>query len=751
MNNTFRVIGMLFLVVSNSLLFAQSKSTFQVIDEDSQQPISSAYYEYGDIKGVTPENGLIELIYLAEQNLILSHISYGTWELNDQEVANAIKLGLSSRKSLEINLYPVTVIGIKTNTSPTQGVDLQSNDWMSHDGGAVLNQSTGFTSIRKSGGYGFDPVFRGFKYDQLNVVIDGAQSATSACPNRMDPPTSQMAPNMMNRIEVLKGPFALRYGTGFGATINFIPASLKFSSKPSVYGRATSGYESNGSIFRNEGQLGISSQFIDWSVSASWSEGDDYTTANDETVQSDFKRGSFGTTLGIKPSTNQQIKLSAVYNRARNADFAALPMDLRKDDTWLFNVRHDIQINRDHLKSWNTTVYASMVDHTMDNLLKPLDPRMMNAATDATTKNYGGRSESISKFNKNTLYAGADYRLEGADGTRSREFLMGPMMGMTVYDNVWQDGQILKSGAFAEYHLHANDLHAVFSGRLEMNSASVNNESEEFSSVYSEKSKSDFNPSISIGVSKLLTNQTKVGLWTGRAQRSGSLTERYINFFPVGQDPYEVVGNPNINPEINNQIDLTFEWNASTTAIDIDVFGAYLQDFISSRIDESLTPRLSNSPGVRRVINIDEAFKTGFEVIWTQILGLGIKHRLSAAYTYAQDMSRNEPLPQIAPLDTRYILSGNYFNGKLRPTLSVRYVMQQDRVSNEYGESTTPTFTLVDLKVSYEQLRNLQVSAGINNFFDTNYYEHLNRSVVNSSDRIYAPGRNFFTSLNFSF
>ncbi|MBE61263.1 MAG: TonB-dependent receptor, partial [Flammeovirgaceae bacterium] len=619
MNNTFRVIGMLFLVVSNSLLFAQSKSTFQVIDEDSQQPISSAYYEYGDIKGVTPENGLIELIYLAEQNLILSHISYGTWELNDQEVANAIKLGLSSRKSLEINLYPVTVIGIKTNTSPTQGVDLQSNDWMSHDGGAVLNQSTGFTSIRKSGGYGFDPVFRGFKYDQLNVVIDGAQSATSACPNRMDPPTSQMAPNMMNRIEVLKGPFALRYGTGFGATINFIPASLKFSSKPSVYGRATSGYESNGSIFRNEGQLGISSQFIDWSVSASWSEGDDYTTANDETVQSDFKRGSFGTTLGIKPSTNQQIKLSAVYNRARNADFAALPMDLRKDDTWLFNVRHDIQINRDHLKSWNTTVYASMVDHTMDNLLKPLDPRMMNAATDATTKNYGGRSESISKFNKNTLYAGADYRLEGADGTRSREFLMGPMMGMTVYDNVWQDGQILKSGAFAEYHLHANDLHAVFSGRLEMNSASVNNESEEFSSVYSEKSKSDFNPSISIGVSKLLTNQTKVGLWTGRAQRSGSLTERYINFFPVGQDPYEVVGNPNINPEINNQIDLTFEWNASTTAIDIDVFGAYLQDFISSRIDESLTPRLSNSPGVRRVINIDEAFKTGFEVIWTVI------------------------------------------------------------------------------------------------------------------------------------
>ncbi len=119
---------------------------------------------------------------------------------------------------------------------------------MEHDGAQILNQLPAFNSIRKGGNYGFDPVFRGIKYDQLNVVLNGAQSATAACPNRMDPPTSQMAPNMMDRIEILKGPYALRYGTGFGATINFIPAKLRHTSEPDIYGKASTGYETNGDL-----------------------------------------------------------------------------------------------------------------------------------------------------------------------------------------------------------------------------------------------------------------------------------------------------------------------------------------------------------------------------------------------------------------------------------------------------------------------------------------------------------------------
>ena len=41
------------------------------------------------------------------------------------------------------------------------------------------------------------------KYDQLNIVLNGAQCATAACPNRMDPPTSQLAPNTIEKVEIV--------------------------------------------------------------------------------------------------------------------------------------------------------------------------------------------------------------------------------------------------------------------------------------------------------------------------------------------------------------------------------------------------------------------------------------------------------------------------------------------------------------------------------------------------------------------
>ncbi len=108
------------------------------------------------------------------------------------------------------------------------------------------------SAIPKGGNYGFDPVFRGFKYDQLNIVLNGAQGATAACPNRMDPPTSQMAPNVTERIEILKGPHALRYGNGFGGTINFVPEALQFNTGQEFYGRVSTGCETNGNVRRSE-------------------------------------------------------------------------------------------------------------------------------------------------------------------------------------------------------------------------------------------------------------------------------------------------------------------------------------------------------------------------------------------------------------------------------------------------------------------------------------------------------------------
>ncbi|MCU4174675.1 TonB-dependent receptor domain-containing protein [Carboxylicivirga sp. N1Y90] len=749
------LITLLCLIMANNVV-AQINPTVNgssiiLIDANTKLPIIGVNFIYGDQHGASDKDGLISFQMSDQATMKLSHLNYGKWEWNAEELKQIVEQGSYSRMPMNQHLFPVMVIAMKPGQKPDAGIGIDYQERLEHDGAKILNQMPAFNSIRKSGNYGFDPVFRGFKYDQLNLVIDGAQSATAACPNRMDPPSSQISTNLMDRVEVYKGPHALRYGTGFGGTINFIPSQPRFSEQGNTYGRLSTAYETNGNIKRGEGQLGFSDSKYDLSLFGAWSQGRDYTAGNGEKVKAGFLRSSFGTRLGLKISKLQQLSISATYNRARDVDFPALAMDLRNDDTWLFNARHEIQILDKDLKSWNTTLFASFVDHFMDNRLKQLDPRMLNAETAASTYNYGGRTEGIWEFSRSKLFAGADLRIEGAEGTRVRTFIMGPNNGKVFNDNAWQDANISKSGLFAEYQLNTNALNYVFSGRLERNYAKINDPSPDFTSVYPETDITQINPNLSIGIQKHFGQNTSSGLYLGRAQRSGSLTERFINYFPVGQDPYEMLGNPKLDPEVNNQVDLTFEWKNKSTAVNIDLFAAYLQDYISSVIDPELRQRLPNSPGVRRYINIDDALKTGFEMNWTQALPMGLKHQLGIAYTYAKDLERKQPLPEIAPLDFRYALMGTYLNGKLIPELTFRYVTKQDRISEEYGETATPDFSLLDLKLGYAISEKLKVNAMVNNLLDETYYEHLNRSVRGTENPIYAPGRNFFIGLTLNF
>lgn len=739
------------LVLFANLSFAQDKKQFSLLDQDSFLPIEGAAYIYGNQQGVTDEQGVVKLQNKDDQNIQFSHLNYDKWELQVKELEEAFESGVIYRQSVQVNLYPVTVIALRSKEAPSNCVRMDYRDKMSHDASTILAQTPSFSSIKKSGGYGFDPVFRGFKYDQLNIVLNGAQTASAACPNRMDPPTSQMAPNMLDRIELLKGPYALRYGSGFGATINFIPASLRFSEQNKVYSRVSGGYESNGNLLRSEAQVGMSGKAYDLSLFGAYSQGDDYQSGSGQLIQSDFQRSSFGSNLGIKLSNKQQLRLSGTYNIARDVDFPGLMMDLRSDDTWLLNARHDMKIYKEKLKSWNTTVYASLVNHLMDNLSKPMEPRIVNAETDATTRNYGGKTESQWMFGEHTLFAGADFRLEGAAGIRSREFLMGPMAGKTVEDNVWQDSQIGKTAVFAEYHHELDQNRLVFSGRAEYNSASLNDPAATFTSAVSETSIQQFNPGFSAGIVHKFNEDANLGLWLGRVQRSGGLTERFINYFPVGNDPYELLGNPGIEPEVNNQLDVNVNLGKEQTLISFDVFASYLQDHISSRIDSDLNPRIPSSPGVRRFVNIGQAFKTGFEFSLTQQLFAGLSHNLSVAYTYAQDLERDEPLPEIAPMDFRYTLKGSYFNDKLKPVLRLRHVLEQSRISAEYGETTTPAFTLVDVHFSWQPIEMMGVTAGVSNLFNVNYNEHLTRFVSGMTSPIYARGRSVFVSMNLRF
>jgi iron complex outermembrane receptor protein len=375
---------------------------------------------------------------------------------------------------------------------------------------------------------------------------------------------------------------------------------------------------------------------------------------------------------------------------------------------------------------------------------------MMNARTPANTQNSGARTEGFWLHGMAKLYTGLDFKTEAAQGIREREFLMGPNAGKTFFDNAWQDSRINKTGAFASYHIPLGEYMFSLAGRLEINQAKAKDTVEEFVNVNPETEVTQLNPGISAGLKRNLGENFSLGFWLARVSRSGSITERYINYFPVGVDPYEMLGNPDLNPETNNQMDLVFGYNRSRISVELNLFAAYLTNYITAEITE-LTPRLPTSPGVRQYINIDRAIKTGFETSFNHLIGYGFRQQLMFAYTYGQNLILTEPLPEIAPFDLRYAIMGSHINKRLNTAIRLRYVLDQNRISESFGETATPDFMLLDLDASYDITGFMAAKMGIQNLFDKAYYEHLNRPIGVNRVPMYAPGRNFFFMLSFKF
>jgi iron complex outermembrane receptor protein len=746
--NILRYVLAAFLVLFITIgLKAQHSSTIQLKDIDSDIPIIGASYQYKDQHGISDKEGKIRLFFIENQSLEFSHISYGRWILNPDEVADAIKSGTITRTEFITDISPVTVIGIRGQSYNSESLNIDDEDRISHDGGSLLNQTPEIAGVRKSGSYGFDPVLRGFKQEQIKILIDGCQSSIAACPNRMDPPTSQISPNMIDNIQVMKGPHSLRYGNGLGGTINYVSSKTSFSESGKMFGRFTGGYESNGNIYRGEGLIGYEKKKYNLGFFGSWSQGFNYVDGNDNEVLARFKRASVGTIMAFKIAEKQKLTLSVTRNFARDVDFPALAMDLRNDDTWLLNLKHAIYFSDRTLQSWKTVLYGTYVDHLMNNFLKDLNPRIVNAETDAKTISAGGRTEGRWKFTDNVLFTGIDYRYESAEGIRTREFLKGPNKGKVFKDNAWQHGQISNTGLFGEFQLNSPLWLFVFSGRIDINRAGIIDPAPEFIAIQDETGITQVNPGLSIGGLRQF-NAFKIGLWFGHAQRSASLTERYINYFSVGQDPYEMLGNPMLSPESNNQIDLTFSFESEVTALELSLFSSFIGNYISSEIVDSIPTKLPTSPGVRVYKNVDRAFLGGFEFSWAQKIVFGIKHQLAVAYTYGQNKSDGEPLPEIAPLDLRYALMGAYINGKLKPKISFRYVMEQRRIAESFGGVESPGFFLMDIDLSYKITKAIRLTAGVYNLLNNSYYEFLNRPVRGTDNPIYAPGRSFLITLS---
>ena len=180
--------------------------------------------------------------------------------------------------------------------------------------------------------------------------------------------------------------------------------------------------------------------------------------------------------------------------------------------------------------------------------------------------------------------------------------------------------------------------------------------------------------------------QTQLAL--GRGVRTASMIERYINHFTVGIDPYEYVGNPNLKPEINTQIELSFQKKFKTVEIGAAVFLSFLTDYISAIVNADI-PRMfmpATPPTVaKQFVNIERASQTGAEFEFNVKLTDKITWMSAISYTRAENKDFGEPLAHIPPFmaDLRLKFEEEYYWFEV----SSRLVDEQNIISLTFMKS----------------------------------------------------------------
>lgn len=744
------IFFVLFTFVFANIL--QAQTSINIIDATTEKSVPYAIVKIGQHYFYSDENGLL---VLEEQNLP------PTIEVDQLGYESELfQIGDQPQQKIVINLRPRTIFLEEILISDTKrNVTAQSNVIQDNarmvsqprDIGDLLKDQSGFGMIKK-GGYALDPVFRSFKYEQLNFIYDGGLQAVHACPARMDPISTHVNPSEIEKLELIRGPFSVRFGPTMGGVINVVTKPI--DGQKGWSGQLETGFETNGN--NKVAQLGLQygGNKFHYALSGGLKDYGSYSNGDGQSIPTAFKSYDYSFKAGLHTKKNEQLQLSWRQSFGRDILHPGLMMDSDEDNSSILSFDYSVKNLGSSLFGITFKAYGSQVDHIMSNRLRP-NFMMMEALADVASTTLGGKLEASWLPSKNsTLYTGLDARYIAREGKRVRTIKRNMMTGeplpmpMVMTDNIWQDASIQQYGVFAEYRSFLNDNWALNMGtRLDWIRSQADDPAQDFSLLYNDldaTNEINFSANASLTFSPAETWDLQLSL--GRGVRTANMIERYINHFNVGIDAFEYVGNPYLKPEANHQVELAFNTRSKEAfQWSVNIFYSYFTNYITAEVDENLPRKFmpnAQPPFARRFVNIDAAQQLGGEMQLSYQWLPQFRTFGSIAYTKAQNLDWEEPLAEIPPLEAQ--LGARYESELIWSELRCRMVAEQNRVSIQFGENATPGFTTVDLRAGMQPFNGLSIGVGVLNIFDVTYFEHLNRTFRNMPQQsvIFEPGRN---------
>lgn len=740
----------------------------QIIDKNNNEALAGAHIStQSGVAVYTNNGGYFKLnIPASGTTLTLSHLGYNS-------LIQFVKPG-SDKLIFLMEEAPIQIDGVLVtgnfNTDPV--LTIENNDFVKkivqpRNVADLFNDINGFSMIKR-GNYAIDPSFRASQYEQLNVQFDGGTKAMHACPNRMDPITTHVIPEEIEKIEIIKGPYSVRYGATFGGIINMV-TQIPTVKDYGINANINAGYESNGNSVVTMARIQQATKKYDIVGNIGYRNFGNYKDGDGTEIPSSFRSLDYGIRAGYNFTQNQRLQAHWRQSFGRDVLHAGLPMDTEEDNSSILSLDYKLTGLKGVLKTLDAKIYYSYVDHIMSNKNRP--SFMMTeaiSAIDATTA--GGKVElKLKPGKKLILYSGIDLLNIARDGQRRRlvkRNMMGPLPSPVEFiDKVWQDSYINDIGFFVESKYPLSENTILTAGlRYDLVTSDIRDPEVDFAAMYPDIGKrTEHNFSGTVSIKYAPATQFIMEVAYGRGVRSANMIERFINHFNVGQDPYEYIGNPNLNAEVNNQFEVGFKGKLPLYGTNWDTFNygtsfyyAFYDNYILAVIDESQTRKfMPNLPPVNPKVfrNLESAYKTGFEITLGVDFLKDFHFTTNLAYVYAKNKDLKESLPLVPPFTTNLRLG--FEKEKFWVNANYTLTSRQENIAQSFGETSTPGYNVFDLRLGIIPTKNLTLGVAALNVFDVTYYSHLNFSFRNQANfgnvRINDPGRNLTAFAQYKF
>jgi len=780
------------------LAVAQGELRGRVVDLSSQKPIQGATIYLPDLRVGTSTNAngefVIRRVPTAKVLVQASFIGYRN-VIERVSVSSEIVLFPMEPAVTEINEVVVTgssrAVEMKRMPTPISVVDRNT---LSQVGSTniidAIGSQPGVSQITTGAGIS-KPIIRGLGYNRVLVISDGVRQEGQQWG---DEHGVEVDEHGVDRVEILKGPASLAYGSdAMAGVISLISAPLPANS--SVQGSVATEYQTNNGLAGVSANVAGNGGSFVWSVRASGKMAHSYKNRYDGYVfNSGFKESSVSSLLGLKRNWGFS-NLTLSYYRI----IPGIVEGERDDATGKFlkavnlnGVAEEVIASDGDAKSYSPFIPRQEVSH-----YKAVLSSFVRAGNGSIKSNIGiqqnlrkefanvlAPSEPELYFKLNTLSYDVQYQLPdwasvawsvGTNGMGQGSRNLGDEVLVPEYN-------LFDFGVFSIVRKSFGKLDLTGGVRFDtrhINSRSlfVNDEGEPVSASnpdakvrFSSFSSSFSGVSGSLGFTYQLSKYAYLKANLSRGYRAPNIAELGSNGVHEGTIRYEI-GDAGLKPETSLQSDLGIGVSTEHISGELNLFHNTIDRYIFLR-------KLSSVSGGDSLIDGVDAFRfvQGDATLFGGEARFDIHPHpfdwihFENSFSFVIGRLRNQPsnarnLPFIpAPklvtgIKVDAASYGSWFsNGYIR--FDVESYFKQDRVYSAYStETATPGYVLLNAGAGFDWLvakrHFATISLGVNNIADRAYQSHLSRlkyapeNLQAKRTGIYNMGRNFIVKISF--